>query len=151
MSLRGLGFDSTEIERMIGCSPTRVRRCFKYAHDPETVATKISEFWTTREDRKHRRQILEAAMNKKGLEIRDDSVFCHDFICGLVDVDLDEIVGIQYITRELFDTGGSRFWSEYHHDCESTFRQALLENGNTVDKSIKIALRRCSSRRRWLY
>lgn len=151
MSLRALGFDGAEIERMIGCSPIRVRRCFKYAHDPETVAKKMSEFWMTREDRKHRRQILESAMNKKGLEIRDDSVYCHDFIYGLVDVDLDEIVGIQYITRELFDSGGSRFWSEYHHDCEAAFRQALLENGNTVDQSIKIALKECYSRRRWLF
>ena len=91
------------------------------------------------------------AMEKKGLEIRDDSVYCHDFIYGLVDVDLDEIVGIQYITRELFDTGGSRLWSEYHHACESAFRQALLENGNDMNQSIAIAIRKYASRKRWFY
>ena len=124
--MKALGFDSSEIERMMGCSDTRVRRCFKYAHDPEAVAKNISEFWLTREDRTHRRLILQQAMKEKGLEIRDDSVYCHDYIYGLVDVDLDEIVGIPYITRELFETGGSPFWSEYHHTCESAFRQALL-------------------------
>eukprot|EP00904_Undaria_pinnatifida_P009372 jgi/Undpi1/5565/HiC_scaffold_2.g00842.m1 len=146
MSLRGLSFDGDEIERTIGCSPIRVRRCFKYANDPETVAKTISEFWMTREDRRHRRQILESAMDKKELDVRDDSVFCHDFIYGLVAVDLDEIVGIQYITGELFDSGGLRFWRGYHHECESAFRQALLENGHTVDQSTKIALKSCTSR-----
>lgn len=151
MSLKALGFDSSEMERMISCSETRVRRCYKYAHDPEAVAKKISEFWLTRKDRAHRRRILQEAMEKKGLEIRDDSVYCHDFIFGLVDVDLDEIVGIQYITRELFDTGGSRFWSEYHHACESAFRQALLENGNDMNQSIAIAIRKYASRKRWFF
>lgn len=153
MSLHGLGFATAEIDRMMNCSAmkTRVRRCFEYAHDPEAVAKRIVEFWTTKDDRKHRRQVLHSAMDKKGLEIRDDSVYCHDYIHGLIDVDLNEIVGIQYITRELFDLGGSRFWSEYHHSCESSFRHALLENGNTMDQSIKIALRTCASRRRWFY
>lgn len=153
MSLRGLGFAKDEIDRMMNWSAmkTRVRRCFKYAHDPETVAKSMVEFWMTKNDRKHRRQILQSAMSKKGLYIRDDSVYCHDYIHGLIDVDLTEIVGIQYITRELFDSGGSRCWSEYHNSCESAFRQALLENGNTMDQSIKIALRTCASRRRWFY
>lgn len=62
----------------------------------------------TKNDRKHRHQVLHGAMDKKGLEIRDDSVYCHDYIHGVVDVDLDEIVGIQYITGELFDSGGSQ-------------------------------------------
>ena len=152
LSLRGLGFASAEIDCMMKCPAmkTRVWRCFKYAHDTETVAKKMAEFWLRRNDRNHRRQILQCAMDKKGLDIRDDSVYCHDYMYGLIDVDLDEIVGIQYITRDLFDSGGSRFWREYHHECESAFRQALLENGNTMDKSIRMALRRCSSRRRYL-
>ena len=62
MSLRALGFGNTEIESMIKCSDTRVRRCYKYAHDPEAVAKKISEFWLTREDRRHRRRILQEAI-----------------------------------------------------------------------------------------
>lgn len=153
MSLQSLRFENAEIDRMMVCSAmkTRLRRCVQYAHDPETVGQKMAEFWRTRNDRKHRRQILQGAMEKQGLEIRSDSVYCHDFVHGAIDVDLDEIVGIQYITRELFDCGGPRFWSSHHHDCESAFRQALLENGNTMDRSIQIALRRCTSSRRWMF
>ncbi|CAM9194187.1 unnamed protein product [Ectocarpus sp. 8 AP-2014] len=147
MALQG---SNAEVERMMKypAMRTRVRRCIEYAHDPETVAAKMAEFWRTKDDRTHRRRMLQDAMDLRGLDIRPDSVYCHDYICGLIDVDLEELVGIQYITRELFDTGGPRFWSEYHHACESAYRQALLENGNTMDQSIKMALRGCTSRRR---
>lgn len=149
-SLSNLGFDGAVLQSMMKCPAmkTRVRRCIAYAHDPETVAAKMGEFWCTRNDRVHRRRTLEEAMHSKGLDIRDDSVYCHDYVYGLIDVDLEEIVGIQYITRELFDTGGSRFWKEHHHTCEEIFRHALLENGNTMDQSIKIALRVCTSRKK---
>lgn len=153
MSLRSLGFNHAEIERMMKfpATRTRVQRCFQYAHDPERVASKMAEFWRTKNDRTHRRRVLQDAMDSKWLDIRSDSVYCHDYICGLIDVDLEEIVGIQYVTRELFELGGPRFWSECHHACEETFRHALLENGNTMDQSIKIALRKCASRkRRWI-
>ncbi|CAM9719629.1 unnamed protein product [Ectocarpus sp. 13 AM-2016] len=151
MALQGY-ISSTEVERMMKypAMRTRVRRCIEYAHDPETVAAKMAEFWRTKDDRTHRRRMLQDAMDLRGLDIRPDSVYCHDYICGLIDVDLEELVGIQYITRELFDTGDPRFWSEYHHACESAYRKALLENGNTMDQSIKMALRGCASgRRRW--
>lgn len=152
MTLQGMGFDGADIHHMLNKCPamkTRVRRCIEYAHDPETVGAKMAEFWRTRNDRAHRRQVLLSAMESKGLEIREDSVYCHDFIFGLIDVDLEEIVGIQYITRELFDFGGPRYWSDHHHACEFDFRQALLENGNAMDQSIRIALRgmRCKRRR----
>lgn len=142
MSLQSLGFGRGEIDRMMSCSAmqARVRRCFQYAHDPETVATKMSEFWETRGDRVHRRKVLHDAIKEKGLEIRYDSVYSHDYIYGLIDVDLDEIVRIQYITGELFDSGGSHFWSKHHHACEPAFRRALLENGNTMDQSICTAI-----------
>lgn len=151
MALRSLKFDKCEVERMMSCPAmkTRIRRCMEYAHDPETVSRKMAAFWLTRTDRKHRRQILQSAMGKKGLQIRADSVYCHDFVYGGIDVDLDEIVGIQYITRELFDLGGPRFWSANHDTCESAFRQALLENGNDIDNSINIGLGKCTRRRRW--
>ncbi|CAB1099098.1 unnamed protein product [Ectocarpus sp. CCAP 1310/34] len=46
MSLQSLGFAKAENYRMMNYSPmkTRLRRCFKYAHDPETVAKNMSEF-----------------------------------------------------------------------------------------------------------
>ena len=153
MSLRNLGFDGAEMDRMMQ-SPamkTRIGRCIKYAHDPETVAKKMAEFWRTKSNREHRRRILEKAMCDKGLNIRADSVYCHDFICGLIDVDLEEIVGIQYITRELFDFGGSYFWKDCHHACEDAYRRALVENGNAMDQAIEIALRVSAKRRkRWI-
>lgn len=150
MSLLNLGFGGAVVQKMMKfpAMRTRVRRCVEYAHDTETVSAKMAEFWKTKDDRTHRRQILQDAMHAKDLSIRDDSVYCHDYICGLIDVDLAEIVGVQYITRELFDMGGSRFWSEYHDTCENIYRHALLENGNTMDQSIKIALRKCASRKR---
>ncbi len=154
MALQGQGsWSNAEVDRMMKfpAMRTRVRRCYEYAHDPESVAAKMAEFWKTKDDRTHRRQILEEAMHAKGLRIRDDSVYCHDYICGRTDADLEELVGIQYITRELFDTGGPRFWSEYHRACELAYRQALLENGNTMDQSIKVALRKCASARRKFY
>lgn len=151
MALQGLpSCSSAEVDRMMKfpAMRTRVRRCVEYAHDPETVAAKMAEFWRTKDDRTLRRRSLQDAMHAKGLCIRDDSVYCHDYICGLIDVDLEELVGIQYITRELFDTGGPRLWSDKHHACESAYRQALLENGNTMDQSIKVALRQCAFSRR---
>ncbi|CAM9129932.1 unnamed protein product, partial [Ectocarpus sp. 8 AP-2014] len=104
MALQGQGSCSnTEVERMMKfpAMRTRVRRCIEYAHDPETVAAKMVEFWRTKDDRTHRRRMLQDAMDLRGLDIRPDSVYCHDYICGLIDVDLEELVGIQYITREL--------------------------------------------------
>lgn len=150
MTLAGSGFAKDEINAMMTCAAmaTRIKRCVKYAHDPDVVAAKMADFWRNRGDRKHRRQVLQDAMHEKGLAIREDSVYCHDYVHGLVDVDLEEIVGIQYITRELFDVGGPRTWRDYHHSCESAFRQALLENGNSMDKSITFAIKRIT-RGRW--
>lgn len=147
VSLRCLDFDSTQINLMMSCRAmkTRIRRCIDFAHDPDTVARKMKEFWVSKNDAGYRRQILQTAMRNKGLEIRRDSAYCHDFIHGDIDVDLEEIVGIQFITRELFDDGGPRHWSENHAACESSFRTALVENGLDMEKAISISLK-CASR-----
>lgn len=151
MSLQHLGFEKTEIGRMMDCKAMkiRVRRCVKYVHEPGEVAKNMADFWLTRNNPEHRRQLLQTAMGEKGVWIRDDSVYCHDFIHGEIDVDLDEIVGIQYITRELFEDGGPRLWSRAHDACESAFRKSLLENGNDLDTSIRVALRSASRGRKW--
>ncbi|CAN0214438.1 unnamed protein product [Pylaiella littoralis] len=143
MYLQGLGCGKADVDEMLKSDAvkTRVRRCVEYAHDPEAVAEKMVDFWRTRNDQVHRRHVLRQAMAKKGLHIRLDSVYCHDFINGQIDVDLDEIVGIQYITRELFEEGGPRLWRRAHHACESAFRKSLYERGNGVETSIVVALR----------
>lgn len=56
-------------------------------------------------------------------------------------MNLDEIVGIQYITRELFDSGGLRLWSVFHDTCESAFRESLLETGSDMETSLRVALK----------
>ncbi|CAM9882477.1 unnamed protein product [Pylaiella littoralis] len=65
MCLQSLGFDKVGVDETMNnvAMKTRIKRCIKHAHDPETVATKMVDFWRTRNDQVHRHHVLKKAMN----------------------------------------------------------------------------------------
>ncbi|CAM9466567.1 unnamed protein product, partial [Chrysoparadoxa australica] len=110
--------------------PCRRRRVAyrRYSLGAEEQALKMKSFWETRKDAKSRREILKAALDERGLDLRSDSQFCNAFIHGHEDVDLEEIVGIMDLTGQLFDVSHVA-WSQYHEDAERAFREAMFGEG----------------------
>lgn len=145
IELETLGVSAADVVSLLKTS-SRIRKGQLFCLDACIVAVKLKRYLDTRDDSRLRERELKAAMNERNLGIRDDSKFCADYISGKVDVDLQEIVGVMWLTDYLFEAGG-RFdghiaFSEYSDTVQSKFRQCLHSYGQrwetAIDNSLKL-------------
>lgn len=56
---------------------------------------------------------------------------------------MEESVGIQKVTRFLFDLGGHPTWSHYNHSANAKFRAALHEKCLPPEEAFREAVKGC--------
>ncbi|KAG5184890.1 hypothetical protein JKP88DRAFT_262729 [Tribonema minus] len=119
----------------------RVKRFMRHIRiDAAETAAKIVAFHRTRGDAVARRALLQAAMDKQHLEIRDDSDFCASFISGDVDVDPEEVAAIMDITAYLFDSWGHVAYSKCSLQAEAACLHEVFECGKSWDSGVQSAM-----------
>lgn len=141
-ALRSRGIDDPKKILALKCLRDRVSTYKRYGSDADETADKIKHFLEGKLDSKSRKNQLSLAMSEMDMEIRSDSVYCRQYIDGHIDVDLDEIVGIQALTRHLFDNGGYQAYSDLSDDINDEFRKLFFYEGKKMRESVELAKKR---------
>ena len=122
----------------------QVQRYLTYDLNPMYTARRISEFhameasfakMSDADARMKRYTLLKEAFDKaadENLEIRSDSTLCYKYLNGEINMDLFEIVGLMWITKQLFGISHVA-WSVYKEACNNHFRSLLIENYDVED------------------
>ncbi|KAJ3077528.1 hypothetical protein HDU99_001132 [Rhizoclosmatium hyalinum] len=74
------------------------------------------------------REVLEATLEEHGLELREDSVFCQEFLNHEICCDLEEVVAVMLVTNALFRYSHVA-WSTLHDEVEDELKSLALDEG----------------------
>ncbi|ORY42283.1 hypothetical protein BCR33DRAFT_307061 [Rhizoclosmatium globosum] len=77
-----------------------------------------------------RRSALSANLTKNGCSLRSDSLFCKQFLAGLVCCEMDEVVAIVKLTQRLFAYGHA-VWSILRLAMESQLEGLVVDTGKS--------------------
>jgi hypothetical protein len=122
----------------------RIFRYRFYYMCPEQTAKKMIEYHGMTQD--ERKKKLEAELKKYALLIRTDSQYCLNYIQGDIDVDIEEIGAIMFMTSIQFRRGGPAVYNHYSDNVEQAFVISLYNDRNTIPYSIKYALKEIPKR-----
>lgn len=78
-----------------------------------------------------RRTDLIKELNSQGLNLRNDSLFCQQFIDGKTKAPIQEVVATMKLTNYLFNMGGPRYWSHNHFTLECEMHRKMISGEYT--------------------
>ncbi|ORY46379.1 hypothetical protein BCR33DRAFT_715482 [Rhizoclosmatium globosum] len=74
------------------------------------------------------REVLEATLEEHGLELREDSIFCQEFLNHEICCNLEEVVAVMLVTNALFRYSHVA-WSTLHDEVEDELKSLALDEG----------------------
>jgi len=110
------------------------------------VAEKLLTFWKSRNNIEQRRLELNNALKAHSVKLlKTKTTLYYNYINGLIDVDLDEIVGALDIESRLKSICQSN-WEKYFPFCQAEFHRCFIANQLSLDESVDIAMKKTQKR-----
>ncbi len=94
----------SDIDYLLKSSATkkRVQRYKKYLLNIDDTAQKLIHFLKTRHDKELREENLKSVLQQWNVPFRSDSMYSYAYVHGDIDIDVDEVTAVMFLTRKLF-------------------------------------------------